>query len=351
MAVFPIAPVTSIEPYGNGRLHRTYRVGTTDGYYILQRLSPTIDPLVFGNVHRVTAHMARKGLRTSTIVKTRNGNLAHRDEVSGTLWRLMTFITGTTIENNPTTRQAASAARFLARFHAALTDYDGQLVPLSHFHDGAYIFGRLREALAAYRYRDGYAAWRSIAECIFTLAEERAERFGDWPTRMCHGDPKINNFRFDERGDDAIALIDLDTVGCYPLPLELGDMLRSFCARRIDKGSMTVREDVWHAAFGAYRMAAVVSDEEMDAVPDGFVLVTLELAARYCIDAYEGGVFVLDTVRYASHYEKGVTRARELITLVEDYLQKESVFSATHIVPEARRGCALSPRGRRWGGS
>ena len=48
------------------------------------------------------------------------------------------------------------------------------------------------------------------------------------PSRICHGDLKINNLRFDDAGQ-GLCLLDLDTLANLKLGLELGDALRSWC--------------------------------------------------------------------------------------------------------------------------
>jgi hypothetical protein len=57
----------------------------------------------------------------------------------------------------------------------------------------------------------------------------QAEREGLLTPHIIHGDPKAANILFDSESDDALCLIDLDTVRPGLLLYDIGDCLRSCC--------------------------------------------------------------------------------------------------------------------------
>lgn len=331
LAAFPIGTASSVEPFGNGRLHVTYLADTDSGRYVVQRMSTAISSNTLKNTKIVTEHLRKKGIATSLLVETHDGQLSYTDQ-SGALWRLMTYIPGTTIERRPSSSQAASAAAFLARFHEALADLDTPLAPvMEHFHDTPYAIAELQLMITTHAGEFGYDMWRRAADRILALADAHLTSLDASRKQVCHGDPKINNFRFDLAGKGAVALIDLDTVGTYPLAIDVGDLLRSVCARLVEPGRMTLDTAVWDTTLNAYETEGVSSDtDEIALIPAGFVAVTIELAARYAVDAYRNNVFTLNS-RFSTLFEQGIARAHELSSLIDSFIEQRSADTASTI--------------------
>lgn len=311
---FPIGGARSIEPYGKGRIHSTYRVETGSGIYILQKIAALFEPAM-ADIERITDHLADKNITTTRLVRTTGGTLAH--EHAGEYWRLMTYVPGETIENGPSIAQAESAARFVARFQEALSDFTEPFAySIPHFYDTASIAKNMLEADAAHANSEKYAICHPIVETI----DERLGKLGGYiatTKRVLHGDLRFNNFRFDMNGM-AIALIDLDTLGRYPLPIEIGNMLRSWCSSR-QTSRPSLNFDIWQAAVNGYKAAAhFITDEEWRAIPHGFEQVTLELAARYLTDAYLEKYFAHDPA-YPSLFEQNIDRAQFCLAIHDEF--------------------------------
>jgi hypothetical protein len=169
----------------------------------------------------------------------------------------------------------------------------------------------LREALTAHphhRHRDAVAA---IADALFARAE--VMRFvAGLPDRHSHGDLKISNLLFDaaHRG---VCLVDLDSVSRMPLPLELGDAMRSWCnPAGEDSPETRVNREVFRALVEGYASVARagVSDEERDALVTGFAQISLELTARFLADALNERYFGWNAARYATRGDHNLVRAR-----------------------------------------
>lgn len=320
---FSIGTISSITPLGNGRIHTTYLLQAASGDYVLQKVGPLFAPAM-QDIDRVTAHLAAQGLPTPRIIRTILDDIGVED--AGDVWRLMTFITGETIEKDPSRRHIASGAAFIARFHAALTDFS---VPFAyhipHYRDVVYDLQHLASVDAAHTASEKYAAVHPIVDDIMRRASSCTLAFPSLPSRVLHGDLKLNNLRFSENGE-AVALLDLDTLGTYPLPLELGDMLRSWCGT----SDATIDRECWQAAMRAYRDNALfMTADEWRSIPAGFVTITLSLAARYCGDAYEEKFFRHDP-SYPSLFAQNIERARRYLSLLDDFTKQEDALRALH---------------------
>ena len=113
------------------------------------------------------------------------------------------------------------------------------------------------------------------------------------PRRVIHGDLKVSNLRFS--GDEAVAIIDLDTCAYGTIDAELGDALRSWCNRASEDDAPRFDVAFLEAALRGYAQgAAGLSDSEWAAIVPGLERICWELSARFCRDALEERYFGWD---------------------------------------------------------
>jgi Ser/Thr protein kinase RdoA (MazF antagonist) len=300
-----------------GLINATWRVDLPDARrFALQRVNPVFPAAVNGDIHRVTAQLQANGLTTPLLVATPAGEYWLESD-NGT-WRLMTWVDGVSRDSLATADQASAAGALLGRFHRALDDMPHQFAnPRLGVHDTARHLRQLREALAEHSDHADFARVEILAKEILALAA-RLPEVPATPDRVVHGDPKINNMLFDAVSGDGIALVDLDTVGCMPLPLELGDALRSWCnpAGENDRSGVFSPE-LFAAALQGYADSAGdwITDQERAAVLPATLTIILELAARFCADALNENYFGWDAQRFASRGEHNQLRAAGQLTL------------------------------------
>ena len=297
------------EAAGAGLINRTWVVQTPGGRYVLQQVNPMFGMEIHADIAAVTQHLAGKGLPTPRLVSADDGAAAVRHE--GRLWRLYEYLEGVTFDRADT-GIAREAGRVLAGFHEALLDLDYRYRNRRPgVHDTPAHLRRLRETLQA---RGGHPGFRRVAplgEEILTLAAALPPLPALAP-RKVHGDPKINNCLFDPHGPRGICMIDFDTLGEMPLPLELGDALRSWCNPAGENTADTSFSlDHLEAALAGY--AAVfrenLSEAERLAILPATRTIYLELAARFCADALNEDFFSWDPRSFASHTEHSLVRA------------------------------------------
>ena len=137
------------------------------------------------------------------------------------------------------------------------------------------------------------------------------------PPCIVHGDLKISNILFDD-DDEAVGLIDLDTMAISDLEVELGDALRSWCnATTEDAPDPQLRLEIFEAALLGYASHAGEHFDETArrAAVRGLERITLELAARFASDAIRECYFGWDSAVAASRGEHNLLRARNQLEL------------------------------------
>jgi len=232
----------------------------------------------------------------------------------------MTWIDGRSRDALADADQAMQAGALLGRFHRALDGIDaGFANPRLGVHDTARHLASLHRALDAHRAHTEYARVAPLARQILDMADN-LPAVGTTPDRVVHGDPKIDNMLFDPASGLGLALVDLDTVGCMPMPLELGDALRSWCnPAGENQRSGVFSPELFAGALRGYLDATSgwVTPAEQAAILPATLTIIVELAARFCTDALNESYFGWDSRRYTSRSEHNQVRAAGQLTLAK----------------------------------
>jgi hypothetical protein len=110
-----------------------------------------------------------------------------------------------------------------------------------------------------------------------------------------------------------------------PLPLELGDAMRSWCNPRAEDDPKACFDlALFSAAMTSYGevAGAFISDTEWHAILPATFLISVELAARFCADALTENYFGWDAQRFASASEHNQARARAQLALADSIKQQ-----------------------------
>ncbi len=323
---------------GGGLVNDTWVVGDPPAL-VLQRLHPVFHPDVNLDVEAVTARLAEAGLPTPRLVRTGDG-APHVLDAQGRCWRALSYVPGRTVHRVADARQAASAGAMLGRFHAALHGWEYEFrAPRRNAHDTPRHMATLRAVLEG---ADGHPLEGPAREVGQRILDGwwRWEGEVDLPERLCHGDPKISNFRFDDAGE-AVALIDLDTVGPQQLAAELGDAWRSWCNPGTEDDLDGVRFDVerFEASLAAwFAHAPAVSARERASFVGATERICLELAARFCADAIRNDYFREDRARFPQPGAHNLLRARAQLALADSVRAQQAACLGALV--RAARGAA-----------
>ncbi len=314
-------------------VNQTFRVTTQAGCYALQQLSPQLSAGLHQDIQVVTQHLHHKGLVTPRLVSTSAGELFAR--VENRSWRLCTWVNGVSHHAISTAAMAHEAGRLVAMFHVALADLRHTYhVDASWVHNAQTHLQQLRQAMVEGADHPLHAEAVSLADPIFRLARN-LPHFDELPHRHSHGDLKISNLLFAQKGqaegeNRALALIDLDTLGTLPWPLELGDALRSWCNPQGEESAHTRFDSaLMLAALQGYARelpAGFLQPKELKALIPGLLRVTLVLAARFLTDALRECHFGWDKTRFASRGQHNLIRAQGQLALYHD-MQRQPLHS------------------------
>jgi len=276
-----------------GLINNTWSVGNPPRF-ALQQVNAIFPPEIHDRIALVSERLNSVGIACPALVTTAQDTwtVAGPD---GTAWRLMTWIPGTSFHRFPGPRHAFDAARLIGRFHKALLPLLGDLEPLRvGAHDTPRHMERLEQVITEC---EGHRLEAGICETGASILRGwtrcRAALPDGLPLRPAHGDLKASNIRFDLEGERAVSLIDLDTLGRYSLDVELGDAFRSWCnTAGEDDASASIDPAILAAGVEGYLSTAdFVLPEERAALVPGTWRISLELAARFCVDALEERYF------------------------------------------------------------
>jgi len=298
----------SVRVLGQGRINDTFLVESVVSPFVLQRISSSVFPepiRVIQNFQKVSNHLAAKSgqindrFMFAAPVYTRQGEISVEDS-NGDLWRAQTFIPHTNIEAIGGYSHAHQVGLALAAFHYFIADLDilDLQDPLPDFHYLPHYleeFDQESNLLPSASKGDmGYCLERTERFRSRSSVIEEAKNNGVITAQPIHGDPKIDNFLFDDQGE-AFGLLDLDTVGAGLVHHDLGDCLRSCCNRAGEVGTEPVTFDIklcrallegyfsWpHTRFSA---------EQCDLIYDGVFLISFELGLRFLTDHLRGNVY------------------------------------------------------------
>jgi aminoglycoside phosphotransferase len=280
---FPIAGPLSVDRFGTGLINHTYRVGTGETQFVLQRLHDIVSGAALEDMRIVTKHLAERGMRVPNLIGSVEGQTAVRDDAGGR-WRLYQLIPGRIFDAIESNEMAMEAGHIVGEMHRHLRDLS--LEPrgsIEHFHDTIYVLDKLRSMVTKLP-----GALQHMAKDMLTtvpgitLTEDTALE----DKQIIHGDLKISNILFDEAGR-AVGIIDFDTIMRHFRAIDLGDSLRSWCNRTAeDDPQATFDASIFHAAMIGYGhgWGAPVREDDKRTFLRATVQITYELASRFLID-------------------------------------------------------------------
>lgn len=334
-----------------GHIHDTYLVTYVDSgrraRYIHQRINQHVfcdPPRLMENIERVARHVRAKlqseqhpdiSRHVLSLVHARDGRPYYLDE-EGAYWRTWLHIEGVrsyTIVHSPALARRAATA--FGHFVRLLADLPGPRLheTIADFHDTPRRYEQLRQAIDADAYSRVTTAQKEIdfaserVAIAGTLTELQAQ--GALRQRIAHNDTKITNVLFDTVSDEALCVIDLDTVMPGLLLHDFGDLVRTAgSASSEDERELErvyLRLPVFEALAHGYlaETAPLFNELELSLLPFAGKLVSLETGARFLADYLEG-----DTYFKTAYEQHNLERARNQFALVRSIEKQEPAMQA-----------------------
>lgn len=344
--------ITDAVPYGGGHINDTFAVSVKKGKeekiaYILQRINTNVfkEPQkVMDNIFAVTEYLQTELQKhnedtTSGVlhfIRTKNGEKMFIDQEEHP-WRSYHFVPHSFTYNQTPSAQVFGEAGFaFGTFLKHLQHYPAATLheTIPSFHDTRKRMQALQEAITANK--AGRAAGCS-EEIEFALARTQdcgilmdALEAGMLPLRVTHNDTKLNNILFDETTQNALCVIDLDTIMPGLALNDYGDSIRF--------GASTASEDETDLSKVNFSMpyfkeftynylkatAGVLTQAEVAMLAHGARLLTFECGIRFLTDYLNGDAYF--KVLRNNH---NLDRCRTQFKLVDDMEKQFALMQQT----------------------
>lgn len=339
-------------PYGSGHINDTYAVtcgeGNENHRYILQRVNHNVfkrPDCLMENIARVTTHIRNKleaagcediARRVLTLIPSKEG-LDYYVDPESNYWRLYVFVEGAkTYDVMENLDQAYQAARTIGEFQNMLVDFPEPRLhdTIPDFHNGHKRFESFLKALKADAYDRAKEAKPEIEflekhAWIFGVLPKLVEE-GKVPVRITHNDTKINNVMIDDRTNEGICVIDLDTVMPGLSLYDFGDITRTTVSPTAederDISKVDMRLPRFEAILNGYMSSAgdFLSKYEKDHLVFSGMMITLMIGTRFLTDHLSGDVY-FKTHRQGHNLDRCRTQFKLVRSIIKNRDKMEKI--------------------------
>lgn len=303
--------VVSVDEYGNGHINKTYLIKTDNSAkYILQQ----INTHVFKNPKHVMKNieLVTDFIRTSVALSNQDPSRAALEIVpttnfcsylktKETYWRCYKFITGAkTYEQIENPKQFYQVGKAVGRFQNQLKDFPIEKLEITipDFHNTPVRFERFLEVANEDRLQRGLDVFnevkfiwdrRQIMPIIMELLDS-----GQIPYRVTHNDTKLNNVMLDEETDEAICVIDLDTVMPGSVLFDFGDAIRvgasTAAEDEVDLSKVKLDIELFTEFSRGFleETKDILTIQEKKNLVNSAKIITLECGMRFLTDYLDG---------------------------------------------------------------
>lgn len=331
-----------VKPFGEGHINETYAVympdqdGNDIPLFVLQRININVfknPDQVMDNIFGVTEYL-RNVIRQEggdldreslSYIKTKSGDTYFEDD-QGQPWRCLHYVPNSVCyQQVERPEQFYQSAISFGHFLKQLGDYpaDSLYETIPKFHDTVKRFSDFEDAQ---RKDVKNRARLCPLEIEFVLSRKddcgvlmKQLEEGDLPLRVTHNDTKLNNILFDKDTGKGLCIIDLDTIMPGLAANDFGDSIR-FGASTAEEDEQDL--DKVHFDINLYEMYVkgylemakdVLTPAEIESLPWGARLMTLECGMRFLADFLQGDVYFK-----TAYPEHNLVRARTQFRLVKE---------------------------------
>ncbi len=327
--------------YGSGHINTTYLITYDDCGSVCKYIVQNINPNVFKNIEKlmdnvfsVTSYL-RQGIRESGgdenretlhFIKTKDGGKFYKTN-DGHYYRAYIFVEDSVCYNSVENAEVFGKSGIaFGKFQKLLADFPADTLyeTIPDFHNTLKRYNT--EFLPSVENNISRRKDTCLEEIEFVNArKEYCSRFvdmiekGELPLRVTHNDTKLNNVLFDEKTNEAICVIDLDTVMPGLALYDFGDSIRfganTAAEDEKDLSKVSVNLDYFEAYAKGFLSQAGESfnDAEIDNLAFASILMTFECGMRFLTDYLNG-----DTYFKTAYDNHNLVRAKDQFALVAD---------------------------------
>lgn len=337
--------VINVKSFGSGIINDTFLVtcknnNGNENKYILQKINSSI----FKNVEKLMENycgvcdylkkiVSENGgdveRETITVVPTNSGKSYLKDSLDN-YWRAIKFITDTvTYDVAESAEDFYKVGKAFGDFQNKLADYNAENLyeSIPNFHNTK---ERFKTFLLAIENNKARRLESVRAEVDFILERERDTSVlldlyenGELPLRVTHNDTKISNILMDSKTKNGICIIDLDTIMPGLSLYDFGDAIRSGATHALEDEKDLDKVYVDLEFFEAFTKGFLegtnssLTEKEIEMLPMGAKVITLEQAIRFLTDYLDGDVYYK-----TSYSNQNLDRTRTQLKLVKDIEEK-----------------------------
>lgn len=305
--------IVTLKKVDSGLINSTFVLNSKTNSYILQAINTNIFPNYekgLENILTVGNRLKKKNYPYSFPLPIKGQYLKVENEV----WRLLPYVKNSMSYNRVSSLgQVKSAANCLGEFYHHLSDFNTESlsITLPNFHHGDLIIKKFEEALL-----NGEKERLLTVNALISEVEKKLPILNKWdevcnslPKRVVHYDTKINNFLFDKKTDEVLALIDFDTImpGC--VLSDIGDMIRTYSnplgeeSKEIDK--VVCNMEIINTIIQEFTKKVALAKEEIENLFFGGMAITFMQNVRFLTDYLNG-----DSYYKTSYKDQNLVRAK-----------------------------------------
>ena len=320
----------SCEEFGHGHINTTLKITTDTGMeYVLQKINKYVfrNPIrLMSNVSAVTEYLRKRvedPRQALHFIPTQKGVYYHRDR-KGEFWRMYEFVGGFCLDTPETKDDFYESAVAFGRFQELLADFpaDSLYETIPEFHN---TIDRYQQLKASVEIDPCGRVSQVRGEIKFLMDREalggtlqRMREAGELPLRVTHNDTKLNNVLLDLKTRKSLCVLDLDTVMPGLSVYDYGDSIRFGAATAAEDEPDYEKMKLDLSLFEVYtrgflEAAPSLTEKEVEMLPMGALIMTLEVATRFLKDYIDGDLYFK-----TGYPEHNLIRARTQMALVAD---------------------------------
>ena len=291
--------IVSIKKVQSGLINSTFVLNSEANSYILQAINTKVFPnyqMGLENILTIGNWLKKKNYPYSFPLPIKGQYLKAKSEV----WRLMPYVKNSISYNQISSlAQVKSAAACLGNFYRFLSDFKSENLhnTLPNFHNGNSIIKKFEEALLISK-KQRLLLTKALINKIsneITILNKWDEVCNSLPKRVVHYDTKINNFLFNDKTNEVLAIIDFDTLmpGC--VLSDIGDMIRTYSnpvgeeSKEIEK--VVCNTEIVNVIIKEFAKKASLEKKEKENLFFGGQAITFMQCVRFLNDYLNGDIY------------------------------------------------------------